>query len=107
MAFKRPKSIQIGAFTYKVIYHRRIGKLMGQADKDKKRIDIWKHESKQVLRDTILHEILHILMEDVIDTIEKMNCESEDKEESVIRILTPRLLQLILDNPSFISWLSE
>lgn len=107
MSIKKPKTINLGAFVYKIIYHRKSGKDMGVTFLDKKRIHIYKHESKQALRDTILHETVHILLEDLIENLEKMECPTEDKEEFLVRMITPKLLQLILNNPEFILWLQS
>jgi len=107
MARRKPKSIRIGAFNYKIVYHRKLGQNLGEVDTNRKRIDIWKHESNQALRDSILHEILHIIFEDLIENLEKMSCDTHDKEEFLIRIITPRLLQVLIENPEFVEWLQS
>lgn len=107
MSIRRPKSIKIGTFTYKVVYHRTIKGELGKVLLDKKEIHIYKHESQQTIRDTLLHETLHALFESVVETLSKMDCDDSDKEEAAIRFLTPRLLMLLIENPNFIAWLTK
>jgi len=101
---KRPKEIKIGCFTYKVKYKRTTGKNLGLTDLSKKQITIWKHDNKEVLRETLMHEILHVLMEDVVASVEEKK-DLEDKEEAIVRLVNPRLFQVFKDNPNLVEFL--
>ena len=104
---RRPKFIKLGNFTYKIVYKHKSSTKLGETNLDAKRIDIYKHESKQTLRDTLQHEIIHILVDEIFGTLEHMKCDVEDKEEFAVRMLTPRMIQYIIDNPEFIEWLQS
>lgn len=55
--------------------------------------------SPQVMRETILHELLHVLLEHT-------NVDS-DLHEEIIRALSPLLLSMIRTNPELIAYLAS
>ena len=93
------KKAKIGCFTYDIILSK--AKQMsthGETSVDNKQIIVYSNGNEEVVKETLQHEILHALLEDVVTTIKDI--ESEDKmEEQLIRFLSPRLMSFALDNP--------
>jgi len=58
--------------------------------------------NKELIKQNVIHEILHALLDDsgIENTIQLLN--DEDKCESLITALTPRIYQFIKDNKTFI-----
>lgn len=79
--------------------------VMGETCTDTKQIRINSHNnSLETLQDTVLHECLHALLEDIMESIDSIE-KVDDKEEQLIRLLTPRLRSFICDNPEWIKWI--
>jgi len=96
---KRPTAFKMGTFNWDIKYHTNPSDVHGETNKDLRRIDIFTEGySEQILKDTLLHECLHVVLEDIIDTTSKIEDKSDVIEEQVIRLLTPRLHALFMDN---------
>lgn len=62
--------------------------------------------SPRVLRDTLLHEVLHIILGDsALPACQDM--DPEKLEEHLVLLLSPNLLQFLCDNPSVATWLIQ
>lgn len=76
----------------------------GETNTDSKQIVVYSNENEEVVRETLQHEILHALLEDIIATIKDL--EGEDKiEEQLIRLLSPRLMSFAVENPKLARYL--
>jgi len=99
------KKAKIGCFTYDIILSK--AKQMsshGETNIDTKQIIVYPNGNEDVVKETLQHEILHALLEDIIPTIKEI--ESEDKmEEQLIRLLSPRLMSFVLDNPKLAKYI--
>lgn len=62
--------------------------LLGITLNDDKVVKIGNIENKQVERETVLHELLHVCFEDSVII-------SDDKQEEVIRHISPRLMDIL------------
>ena len=102
------KTIKIGNFTYKIVNSTFSGNTdHGETCTDSKEILINKNQKNlEVIQDTVLHEALHALCEDLFETIEDIN-GLDKKEEQFIRIFTPRLLRFIKENSQWTKWLCK
>jgi Zn-dependent peptidase ImmA (M78 family) len=64
----------------------------GLTDKSKKKIFIEKNINPQVQRETLLHEILHVVCEDMYFF------KDDEKEEEFIRKFSPRLMHILCNS---------
>lgn len=101
---RKPTQIKIGGFIYKVKYKRTVGDHLGITYIDKKLIVISKHDNIEVLKETLIHELLHVLMEDVIESVDDKK-DLAVKEEAIIRFVSPRLFQTFKENPKLVAFL--
>lgn len=98
------KNVKIGPFLYKVLMSTFKSGVHGETNTDTKQIQFSEQTNIEVLQDTFLHECLHALCEDIIDSIDSID-KAHDKEEQLVRLLSPRLLLFIKENPKWIEWL--
>jgi hypothetical protein len=95
---------------YKVRWVKRLSDgddkdMHGYTDNDDKVIKINTSYTEQSVKDTLLHEIQHAIFHDTYAFDVGDNGDPEVLEERVIRIFTPRLLQVMLDNPDLVDYL--
>jgi hypothetical protein len=109
MAKKRrlPRNIKANSFEYKVIKKRAAGKDFGETDLNRKTVEIYPHESKEMLDDTLIHESLHMLLDDMFAAVLKSEKSAFDKEEDCIKLLTPRLRSWIKDNIKLLEFILD
>lgn len=69
---------------------------MGSYDQELSRIVIKRGMSLSSIRDTLMHEIIHAILQ-----------HYEMDSEKTVRILTPALLSMLRDNPRLVSFLTE
>jgi len=55
----------------------------------------------RVQQESLMHELLHAIIKQT-----GLQWE-EEKEETVIRTLSPFILMMLRDNPDFVAWLSK
>jgi hypothetical protein len=106
MRKRLPKFIKLGSLTYKVVRHRKSTKDLGETDFNKRVVHIWKQEACE-LPNTLLHECIHVVLEDVIQSIMSDKKSVEDFEEDLVRLVTPRFMQLLRENPELLSYLLQ
>lgn len=111
-AVKPPYRIQVGPHTYRIVADKNeINRLSVEADEtrlgecDPKTLTIFVDptQADTMLRDTVLHELLHALM----DLIGAGDDIARDLEERLVRRLAPVLLELLTRNPKLIEWLTQ
>lgn len=96
---KRPAAFKLGIFDWEIKYIDIESDLHGDTDKDSKIIRIFtKGFNEQVIKDTLLHECLHVVFEDITESVFRMDAKAEDVEEQMVRLLTPRVHSLFTDN---------
>lgn len=89
---------RIGCFNYDIeIYKDDVSDNHGDTCLEKKKINLFFNGNKEVLKETLQHEILHALCEDVFKTIKDVE-DIAEKEEQFIRIFSPRLMCFVQDN---------
>lgn len=99
------KTIKVGCFTYKIVYAKaKVSDTHGQTCTSNKEIIIFKDDNEEVVRETLQHEILHALMEDITDVIKDID-DTDKLEETFIRLFSPRLMMLIMENPKLARYL--
>lgn len=79
----------------------------GVTDVDAKIVHIYyKTQSDQNVLETLLHELMHVLMLDMADAVFKHDAEKPfDLEENMIRLTSPRLFSIIRDNPKLVDFI--
>lgn len=99
------KTARVGCFTYTISVHDEgVSENHGDTCLEKKHINLFDNGNEEVLKETLLHEFLHVLLEDVLRTVKEIENPSE-QEEQLIRILSPRLMQWGLDNPELVDFI--
>jgi hypothetical protein len=88
-----PGYLRVGPFNYKVELHdgywnKDDERVYGETDERTATINLDIDASPEVIRDAIVHEILHAIL---------MMYDKDD--EDLVRLLAPMLLQVIRDNP--------
>jgi Zn-dependent peptidase ImmA (M78 family) len=98
-----PDSVRVGAATY-TFKRRKMDALYGQTHHRKAVINLNTKQADTQLRDTVLHEILHVIfnqagMASILDTW------THEHEEMMTRLLAPWVLSVIRDNPDLLAFL--
>lgn len=105
---KKPVSFLSGYYKWTIYWSKeRAEELFGKTDSSTKTITIYQCESKQIEKETLLHELLHVALEDKSDAIFNYEPESKshDKEENLIRLLSPALMNILADNKDLAKYL--
>lgn len=99
------KTARVGCFTYTIELHdASVSDNHGDTCLEKKKINLFDNGNSEVLKETLLHEFLHTLLEDVLRTIKDIESPAE-QEEQLIRILSPRLMAWGQDNPELLDFI--
>lgn len=99
------KSVRVGCFDYAIRLHPSTASdNHGDTNLELKLINLFFNGNEQVLKETLCHEIEHILMEDILKAVASISDDS-DKEESIIRLINPRRMQAVKDNKVLFKWM--
>lgn len=106
MSYKklRPNQVRVMGRIYKILF---VGDCtiehenLGQCDHKKLTIAIQDHQAPVEEADTLLHEILHAIWHQM-----SINCGPLD-EEPIVRRMTSGFMQVFLDNPELLKYLSS
>lgn len=107
---KKPSKFKCGCFTWTINWSTDTAEeLFGKTDHSTKTVTIYKCDNEEVTRETLLHELLHVVLEDKSDAIFNFEADKKDydKEENLVRLVSPVLMQLINDNPELLKFLSK
>ena len=77
--------------------------MYGKTDPMTKIITIYKSPNSQIEKETLFHELMHAAGEDKYDSIFQFS--GNDKEENLIRILSPVFMQMLSDNRELTKYL--
>jgi hypothetical protein len=103
MDIKKVKKLHFHPFDYKVKYtkdKRFVTRDFGETNLNDKWIKIADVNDEKVMKHTLLHEAVHVILEDVIETTAKIK-DLEDREEAIVRLISPRLQAFMESNPEF------
>jgi Zn-dependent peptidase ImmA (M78 family) len=97
------KRIKVGCFTYDIVVAQvRASDNHGETDRSNKEIFLSDCGNIEVVKETLLHELLHALLEDA----QEFGIFADDNhEERLIRLLSPKLMSVMLDNPKLVEYL--
>lgn len=97
---KPPRRFRVGPYSYR-LEMRHGGDELGLTDLNMLTVNIRAELAADLTRETVLHEVLHTIT-DMIG--ERMRLGS-DREEEIIRSLSPALLMVLRDNPKLVAYL--
>lgn len=79
----------------------------GDTDTDSKEVKIYyKGKSDQNIIETLIHELVHVAVFDLADSIFHFDVDDVDKkEENLIRLTSPRIFAIMRDNPKLVDFI--
>ena len=96
---KKPDSFKAGFYNWTIVWsEEEVDSCFGKTDAGTKTIIIYKQGNDQVEKETLLHELLHVALDDKCESIFNVEGSVNDKEENLIRLLSPVIMQIICDN---------
>ena len=107
---RKPTKFKSGCYNWQIYWSQEEAEEMyGKTDTHTKTITIYKCKNDEITRETLLHELLHVVMEDKAEAIFNFAPAKKeyDKEETLIRLISPVLMQIIIDNPELWQFLSK
>lgn len=105
-AKNRPDTLFFTPFKYKLHWTTAKGSSShGETSLDKKEIILNEGSTKEAAQETLVHEALHVLCEDLIPVVINYEGKEEDAEETFIRLLSPRLYSFLKLNPAFVNYI--
>ena len=110
---KPPARVVVGDHTYRVVVDTRrceqADVTYGATFPSRTEIVVSPAQASSQLRDTVLHELLHAICDDVglsdYRDAPKDSVLSQEVEERVVRALTPAVLALLRRNPRLVTYL--
>lgn len=101
------KKAKINSYEYRINEtNSKMAEEAGATCLTNKEIAIHHHLSEDLKRDTVLHECLHALLEDIVHTIKFID-DDEKAEEALVRLLTPRLMDFGRKNHKLVKWIFD
>lgn len=97
-----PKKIKFGPFEYTILPIANLdgGSNFGKYVTTTKQVMFDPTYSEQVSRETIMHELLHLILDDVFVVPDEL-------EEILVSTLSPRIMELLKRNPKLTEYLLE
>lgn len=96
---KRPKIFYHYSYCWTIQYFNKTSDDHGETMFDTKEIHIYtKGRDETTIRDTLLHELMHVAFEDTFEILDDMECKANDKEEHTVLLTTPRLMRIFTSN---------
>lgn len=103
MKNKRPSSVRALYYRYDINFDKKsVTSDHGSTDTESKVINITDRDNEEMTKEVLFHELLHVAFDDSF-AFEGDN--ADDEEEKIVRILSPRLMQMFRDNPELSSYL--
>jgi hypothetical protein len=105
---KKPIKFKSGFFTWKIVWSpEKTEEMFGKTDIVSKTVTIYKNDNGEIERETLFHELLHVIGEDKYDSVFQYEPDKKDidKEENMIRLLSPSLMQTLSDNKDLARYL--
>lgn len=105
-----PKKVRVAPYEYTVEAHHQLSELAGAAGgciSDSERIVYDPVGGPVVVREVVLHELLHAIWSQTYLKRKFPDDGTDSKGEAIIGELAPRLLSLLRDNPKLVAWLTE
>lgn len=100
MNMNLPKKIAIGFRTFNVIVRVELPTVVGSVNMNKRLIQIEKNQSPHDMLDTVIHECMHVMIDD-------SNLVDEPDEEKLVSTLSNKLTELFIRNPRLLDWMRQ
>ena len=106
---KRPTGFKANGFQWEIKFLDLDHDNFGETDKEKKIIYIYtKNHTEQIIVETLIHELCHAVIDDMADVIFHLDYDKNvDKEEQLIRLLTPRMFQFVQENGHVLKYIID
>ena len=108
-SMKRPTKFFSDCFEWTIYWSKeKADEMFGKTDTATKTITIYACESRQIERETLFHELLHVALDDKAEAIfgfEPTDAKSYDKEENLIRLLSPAFMEILTRTPDLARYL--
>ena len=106
---KRPTKFFSDCFEWTIYLSKeKADEMFGKTDTASKTVTIYACESRQIERETLFHELLHVALDDKAEAIfgfEPTDAKSYDKEENLIRLLSPAFMEILTRTPDLARYL--
>lgn len=104
---KPPKLIYVGPTNVDVKFKKNLSAAayVGEFDEGNTAILLRKEQSEASLRDSVIHEILHVII--YLAGIRQNLNLPHDEEEKLVVAISPWILALMRDNPTLVEFLME
>ncbi len=95
----QPKGFIFYSQPWKIKWFAEKNECMGITYRNLNEIHIFTAElTPETIKETLLHELLHVVLTDVIPCLTGTGKDADDAEESLIRLISPRLWSLLTSN---------
>ena len=104
---QKPEIFKAGYYTWTIHWSEETpDEAFGKTDTTQKRITMYKMDNEEMERETLFHEILHVALDAMAEAIFGYELEKQDsdKEENLVRLLSPQLLHILTSNPKLASY---
>ena len=104
---QKPENFKAGYYTWTIHWSEETpDEAFGKTDTTQKRITMYKMDNEEIERETLFHELLHVALDDMAEAIFGYELEKKDsdKEENLVRLLSPQLLHILTSNPKLASY---
>jgi len=104
---KMPRSFQYYSMRWTINPDHKLIDEMGLTERDHAHISITNDPRipDEMLRETLLHELLHVVLDNTLPLSAGLNNNAEDIEENLIRVVSPRLFHLFNENPELLHYI--
>ena len=99
------KTIQVGPYKYRIVANDRVlalDSLAGRCDPNRLEIHLDRNTAPGVQRETLLHELIHAVM-DLAGLSQEL---ADEAEEMYVRRISPVLLDVLRRNPKLVQFLT-
>lgn len=101
---KPPKMVHVGVSDYRIRQVKRLD-VLGETDSNNAEILLKKAQAPSVLRDTLVHELLHAVV--YASGYFKVADLDRTSEENLVVTLSPWILAILRDNPDLVEYLTQ
>lgn len=104
---KLPKKFKVGCIVWRLSFEDLEEQgVHGDTDKEKKVVRIHTKDARDVQRETLFHELMHVAMEDC-SVLKHSYSDKYDQEEDLIRYISPRLVLILQENPELSDFITK
>lgn len=105
---KRPEVIELVPFKYQLVWTKSKGASShGETNPDLKEIVVNDIGTPESIAETSVHEVCHVLVEDLIHVIMNYDGKEDEADELFTRLFSPRLYYFLKNNKEFIDYVQQ